>query len=73
MHSPIATNVISDTIHKAGSHIGESVAIMEDGRLRSHVNAIDAKTGESFTVTAPDQYTAVGELAEHVGFDLEDG
>ncbi len=52
---------------------GESVAIMEDGGLRSHVNAVDAKTGESFTVMAPTMYEAAVGFAEQVGFDLEDG
>ena len=41
--------------------------------LRCVVNAVDAKTGESFTVTAPDEYAAVVELAKQVGIDLEDG
>ncbi len=44
-----------------------------DGQIRSLVNAVDAKTGESFTVMAPTMYEAAVELAEQVGFDLRDG
>ncbi len=70
---PPLTQVLLDTIRRAGFHIGEGVAITEDGTLRSHVNAVDAKTGESFTVMAPTMYEAAVELAEQVGLDLEGG
>ncbi len=44
MTTPIVTQAVLDVTRDAGSHIGESVVIMEDGRLRSHVNVVDAKT-----------------------------
>ncbi len=74
MTTPYVTQAILDTIRDAGFHIGETVVLsLKDGHTRQVANAVDAKTGESFTVTAPDQYAAAVELAEQVGFDLKDG
>ena len=73
MHSPYVTQAILDTIRDAGFHIGETVVLsLKDGHARQVANAVDAKTGESFTVMAPTMYEAAVELAEQVGFDLQD-
>jgi hypothetical protein len=37
------------------------------------VNAVDARTREGLTVTAPDEYAAVVELSQQAGAELEDG
>ena len=74
MPTPHVTQAILDTIRDAGFHIGETVVLsLDDGHPCQVANAVDAKTGESFTVMAPTRYEAAVELAEQVGFDLEDG
>ncbi len=74
MTSPYVTQAMLDTIRDAGFHIGETVVLsLEDGHPRQVANAVDAKTGESFTVMAPTMYEAAAELAVQVGFDLRDG
>lgn len=42
-----------------------------DGQYR--VTGVHSQTAETYVVTAPDLYTALCELAQAVGFDLEDG
>ncbi len=68
------TEAILATIKAAGFHIGTVKFVRlpsgEPGRV---VNAIDAKTGERWTVTAPTEYEAVVELARQVGIELDDG
>jgi ribosomal protein S12 methylthiotransferase accessory factor YcaO len=56
----------------AGFHVGWTQAITERFEHRYVVNAIDASTGESFTVAGPDEYDALVELAQQVGIELED-
>jgi isoaspartyl peptidase/L-asparaginase-like protein (Ntn-hydrolase superfamily) len=73
MPSPIVTIAVLDTIRAAGSHFGECKVIRVDGKVRCLASATDAKTGESFTVTAPTEYAAAVELARQVGIELEDG
>ncbi len=72
MSTPV-TRAILKTIKGVGFHLGECKTFHEDGAMRYVVNAVDSKTGESFTVTAADEYAAVVELAQQVGIDLEDG
>ncbi len=51
MTSPYVTTAILDTIRSAGFHVGWTSAVdVRTGELRRVVNAVDAKTGESFTV-----------------------
>ena len=73
MSSPYVTIAVLDTIRAAGFHLGECKVIRVDGKVRCLVDAADAKTGESFTVTAPSEYEAAVELARQVGIELEDG
>ena len=67
------TAALLDTIRGAGFHVGWTQAITERLEHRYVVNAIDAGTGESFTVSGPDEYDALVELAGQVGIELEDG
>jgi hypothetical protein len=74
MTSPYVTTAILDTIRGAGFHVGwTSTVDVRTGELRRIVNAVDARTGESFTVSAPEEYEAIIELARQVGIELEDG
>ena len=41
-------------------------------RTRHVVNAVDAKSRESWTVQAENRYQAIFELARQLGFDLEE-
>ncbi len=57
----------------AGFHLGETATVNRDGTTRHVINAVDARTGESFTVSAGSLYEAVVELAGQVGIELGDG
>ncbi len=58
------TEAIMATIKAAGYHVGTAkIARLPSGEPGHVVNAIDAKTGERWTVTAPTAYEAVVELA----------
>ncbi len=73
MHSPVVTTAILDTIKSAGFHVGWTTTVdLRTRELQRVVNAVDAETGESWTVRAPSEYEAVVVLAQQVGFDLED-
>ncbi len=67
------SRLVIHVIKGAGYSLGETTTINRDGTTRHVVNAVDARTGESFTVSAGWLYEAVVELAEQVGIDLEDG
>jgi hypothetical protein len=73
MTTPYVTAALLDTIRGAGFHTGWTQAITERLEHRYVVNAIDATTGESFTVSGPDEYEALIELAGPVGIELKDG
>ncbi len=73
MVSPIVTQAVMRVIKQAGFHFGECRIVMIDGQVRSVVTATDAQTGESFSVTAPDQYTAAVKLGEQAGLKIMDG
>ncbi len=73
MTTPHVTAALLDTIRGAGFHIGCTQAITERLEHRYVVNAIEASTGESFTVSAATEYEAAVELAGQVGIELEDG
>ena len=62
---------IEDVIHDAGFHIGTTTLVNpRTGETRHVINAVDAKTRESWTVQAASRYEAVVELARQVGFDM---
>ena len=64
---------IENVIHDAGYNIGTTTLVNpRTGETRHVVNAVDAKTRESWTVQAASRYEAVVELAQQVGFDLEE-
>lgn len=68
------TEAIPATIKAAGHHIGVvKVARLPSGEPAHVVNAIDAKTGEKWTVTVPTEYEAVVELTRQVGIELDGG
>ncbi len=73
MTTPYVTAALLDTIRGAGFHVGWTQAITERLEHRYVVNAVDARTGESFTVAGPEEYDALVELAGQVGIELEDG
>jgi hypothetical protein len=73
MTTPYVTAALLDTIRGAGFHVGWTQAITERLEQRYVVNAIDGGTGESFTVSGPDEYEALAALAGQVGIELEDG
>ena len=51
MTSPYITTAILDTIRSAGFHVGwTSTVDVRTGELRYVVNAVDAKTGDSWSV-----------------------
>ena len=52
---------------------GYTVMMGADSDRNSVVEATDTKTGERYIVRADDLYTAVVELAQQVGIELEDG
>jgi hypothetical protein len=60
---------IIETIGNAGY----AVMTGADSSGNSVVEATELTTGETFIVRADDLYTAVVELAQQVGLDLEDG
>ena len=60
-------------IKSAGYSLGETTTIQKDGTTRRVLNAVDARTGESFIVSAGTLYEAAVELAGQVGVELEDG
>ena len=66
MTTPHVTDAVLRVVKNAGFHIGETKTLNTDGTSRCVLNAVDARTGESFTVAAV-------ELVERVGIDLEDG
>ena len=64
---------IENVIHDAGYNIGTTTLVdLRTGETRHVVNAIDAKSRESWTVQAENRYTAIFELARQLGFDLEE-
>ena len=63
------TKALIETIGDAGY----SVMTGTDSKGNTVVQATDQTTGERFVVRAADLYTAVVELAQQVGIDLEDG
>ena len=73
MTTPHVTDAVLHVIKSAGFHIGETTTVNRDGSRRCVLNAVDAKTGESFTVAAGSLYEAAVELAVQIGIDLEDG
>ncbi len=71
--SPHVTLAIEHAIHGAGYNIGTTTLVNpRTGEMRHVVNVVDAKTRESWTVQAASGYEAVVELAQQVGFDLEE-
>ena len=72
MASPHVTDAVLHTIKGAGYSLGETTTVNRDGSRRVVINAVDARTGESFTVAAGTLYEAVVELAGQVGVELED-
>ena len=60
---------IIETIGDAGL----SVMTGADRHGNAIVEASDERIGEKFVVRADDLYTAVVELAQHVGIELDDG
>ena len=73
MTTPHVTDAVLHVIKGAGYSLGETTTINHDGTTRCVINAVDARTGESFTVSAGTLYEAVVELAGQVGIELEDG
>ena len=73
MTTPAVTEAILHTIRQAGYSMGEVRIGGFDGQVCDVVDAVDARTGDSFTVLAPTEYEAVVELARQVGIELEDG
>jgi hypothetical protein len=71
--TPYVTAALLDTSRGAGFHVGWTQAITERFEHCSVVNAIDAKTGEFFTVSGPDEYDALVELAGQVGIEMRTG
>jgi len=63
------TKALIETIGNAGY----SVMTGKDGDGNTVTEATDQTTSERFVVRADDLYTAVVELAQQVGIDLEDG
>ena len=63
------TKALIETIGDAGY----SVMTGADSSGNSVAEATDKTTGETFVVRADALYTAVVELAQQVGIDLEDG
>jgi hypothetical protein len=63
MTTPYVTTALIDTIRAAGFHVGWVQAITERFEHRYIINAIGARTGESFTVSEPDEHDALVELA----------
>ncbi len=63
------TTALIETI----SNAGYSLMTGADSDGNSVVEATDERTGEKFVVRGDDLYTAVVELAQQVGLDLEDG
>ena len=49
---PHVTDAILHVIKGAGYSLGETTTINRDGTSRVVLNAVDARTGESFTVSA---------------------
>jgi len=72
MFSPDFRCAIIDAIRGAKFHVGTMPVITPAGSKRHAVNAVDSVTGESFTVIADDESTALTELAHAVGFQLMD-
>ncbi len=73
MSTPVVTAAIIDAIKAAGYHVGWTTTVdLQTRELQRVVNAVDARTGESWTVRAPSEYEAAFELARQVGFDFED-
>lgn len=73
MTTPHVTDAVPHVIKSAGYSLGETTPLNRDGTFRHVINAVDARTGESFTVAAGTLYDAVVELAGQVGVELEDG
>ena len=65
----VLTNAIIDTIGDTGF----TVMTGADSHGNAVVEATDERTGEKFVVRADRLYTAVVELAQQTGIDLEDG
>ncbi len=66
------TAALLDIISAAGFH----AQVQDSGThlKRQYIaNAVDVITGESFSVSGPDEFTALVELAQQVGIELEDG
>ena len=63
------TKALTKTLRAAGVMLTHEPT--PEGQHR--VTATDPDTGETYIVTSPDLYAAVCEVAEAVGFDLEDG
>ena len=63
------TEAVIETIR----HAGYSVMTGMDSDGNSVAEATGEQTGETFVVRADDLYTAVVELAQQVGIELEDG
>ena len=73
MTTPHVTDAVLHVIKGAGYSLGETTTINRDGTTSHVINAVDARTGESFTVSAGTLYEAVVELAGQVGIELGDG
>ncbi len=64
---------IENVIQDAGFNVGTTTLVNpRTGETRHVVNAVDAKTRESWTVQAASRYEAVVDLAEQVGIELMD-
>ena len=72
MTTPHVTDAVLYVIKSAGYSLGETT-VNRDGSRRVVINAVDARTGESFTVSAGTLYEAAVELVGQVGVELEDG
>ena len=70
---PEITAAVQHVIRRAGFHVGMMPLVdMRNGGHGYVVDARDAETGESWSVTAPSEYEATTRLAEQVGIELAD-
>ena len=71
--SPEITAAVQHVIRNAGFHVGTRPLVdMRDGWHGYAVDARDAETGESWSVTGPSEYEATVRLAVQVGIELAD-
>ncbi len=69
---PEITAAVQHVIRNAGFHVGTMPLVdMRNGGHRYVVDARDAETSESWSVTEPWEYEATVRLAVQVGIELE--